>query len=238
MSHDHRLQRSTPPSVLTFHPQYWSACSASRTGERVQAHVLGLSASEVVLSDGTTCLRYVSLHSSSGNLFEEVFDPLEETPRSVVVYATADRDAEDAFRRTRPGLEDSRSIDVPDHLPAPVAPRNITDFPHTSKPFIASAARGSHHTPGWVVRLIQRFRGVAPTGARDHSSDPPPFRFRVSDCCAPVYGLASAPSCRSMSAARHHRVPLKDRLATRQSGPGGRESDPTTGDTTPIYSFI
>ena len=124
----------------------------------MEAHVVRLSASEVVLSDGTAWLRCVSLHSPSGNLFEEVFDPLEEAPKQVVVYAMADRHAEDAFWRTLPGLEDSRSIDVPDHLPAPVAPINITDFRHANKPFIASAARGAHHTPGWVIRLIQQFR--------------------------------------------------------------------------------
>ena len=124
----------------------------------MEAHVVRLSANEVVLSDGTTWLRCVSLHSPSGNLFEEVFDPLEEAPKQIVVYAMADRDADDAFWRTLPSLEGSRSIDVPDHLPAPVAPMNITDFSHAAKPFIAGAGRGSHHTPGWVIRLIRQVR--------------------------------------------------------------------------------
>ena len=125
----------------------------------MEAPFVRLSASRVVLSDGTSRLRCVSLDSSSEILFEEVFDPLEEIPtKSVVAYAMLDRAAEDGFWSTLPNVEYSESIEVPDHLPAPAAPTNLMDFTRPAEPFIISAASGSVHLPSWIVSAVHRRR--------------------------------------------------------------------------------
>jgi hypothetical protein len=125
----------------------------------MESQVVRLSASRVVLSDGTSRLRCVSLDSSSEILFEEVFDPPEQIPtKSVVVYAMSDRASEDAFWSTLPSVEYSESIEVPDHLPAPGAPTNLMDFPRPTEPFIISAASGSLHLPSWIVSTVHRRR--------------------------------------------------------------------------------
>lgn len=126
----------------------------------MDTQVVRLSASRVVLSDGTSRLRCVSLDSSSRCLFEEVFDPLEQIPRRSAAYAMSDRAAEHEFWRTVPSVNYSEAIEVPDHLPRPVAPTNLMDFSERAQPFMISSASDPLHLPRWIVAALHRYRMV------------------------------------------------------------------------------